>query len=127
MELINSSRTSSKPKKDQSASGSRKAPAESSSYGGQDPGRLDVEDVPVQLDEAADPAKSIDEEDIESIQLDQGKATNYLATEDGSQGKQTDKSLNKSKSYTTMQDRDIDALNMVDEQKSDTESIVDPN
>lgn len=34
VELINSSRTSAQPKKDQSASDSRKNPAESSSYGG---------------------------------------------------------------------------------------------
>lgn len=49
VELINSSRTSSKPKKDQSASDSRKNPAESSSYGGQEPARL--EDVQIHIDE----------------------------------------------------------------------------
>jgi putative DNA primase/helicase len=39
----------SKPKKDQSASDSRKNPAESSSYGGQEPARL--EDVQIHIDE----------------------------------------------------------------------------
>lgn len=101
VELINSSRTSAQQKKDQSASDSRKNPAESSSYGGgQDPARL--EEMQIQIDQhkliGFDRLSDIDQQERESAGAPSPpRAGLYQNDAEGSQrALATDKSLNRS-------------------------------